>query len=205
MALPHWIQAFVALATIVVCERARRRVLHVVRYDTRLDAALRDGTDPANVAELAPGSVAGEVALAQLEAQDDGADLGLALDQARKALSHRLTSELRTLRVLGRVTAMVGGLVAVGYYLKLHTFPRGLDALVPGLLERRTADDATLAIALGLGTGLLTMVTRLALVPHAREAVQRTRTLCDRLERAADQAEGEGVPDPSPTEDPRGT
>ncbi|MEZ4252178.1 MAG: hypothetical protein R3B99_28525 [Polyangiales bacterium] len=202
MALPHWIQALVALATIVVCERARRRVFRVVRYDARLDTVLREGTDPARIAELAPGSVAGEIALAQVEAEDDGADLGLALDHARKALSHRLTSELRTLRVLGRVTAMVGGLVAVGYYLKLHTFPRGLDALVPGLLERRTAEDATLAIALGLGTGLVTMVTRLALVPHARDAVQRARTLCDRLERAADQAEGEGASQLSPSEDP---
>jgi hypothetical protein len=197
MGIAHVVQTLLALAVWILCERARRSVARVCAYDARLDAAVREPSQRAHVAELAPESSAGRLARAYVEAEEEGADVGLALDHAHRELVLVLSTPLRTLRVLGRVLAMSGGLVAVGFYLKLQLFPRDLDGLIPGVLERRAAQDATLAIALGLGAAFLTLVTRLALAPLARETLQRAKKLRDALERAAD-----GV-DPTVADDSR--
>lgn len=186
MGIAHAVQTLLALVVWILCERARREVARVCAYDARLDASVRDPSRRAQVAELAPESSAGRLARAFVEAEEEGADVGLALDHAHRELVLALSTPLRTLRVLGRLLAMSGGLVAVGFYLKLQLFPRDLDGLIPGVLERRAAEDATLAIALGLGAAFVTLVTRLALAPIARDALQRAKKLRDALERAAD-------------------
>lgn len=189
MGLPHVVQGLVALAVLLLCERARREVTQRCAYDGRLDEAARDPKHRAQIEELAPKSAAGVLARARREAEEEGADVGLALDHAHRSFVHGLTAPLRTLRVVGRVMAMSGGLVGVGYYLKLQLFPRSLEGLIPGVLEQRASEDATVAIALGLGAAFFTLVTRLALAPVAREAVARARKLRDALEREADRVE----------------
>ncbi len=187
----HLAQAAFAVVVLACSERARRRIQRLARFDARLDDKL--GADPALapvVAEQAAGSVAGQLAVAVVEAGAEGADVGLALDFAHRGIALTLTSELRTLRILGRVSATMGGLIAVGFYLRLHLFPRGLDGLIPGLLERRASEDATSAIALGLGTALLTLVARLALAPLGRETLARSRRLKQRLESDLDKLDG---------------
>lgn len=189
MGIAHAVQTLLAIAVWILCERARREVARVCAYDARLDAGVRDPSRRAHVAELAPESSAGRLARAVVEAEEEGAEVGLALDHAHRELVLALSTPLRMLRVLGRVLAMSGGLVAVGFYLKLQLFPRDLDGLIPGVLERRAAEDATLALALGLGAAFVTLVTRLALAPIARDTLQRSKKLRDALERAADGVE----------------
>lgn len=189
MGIAHAVQTLLAIAVWILCERARREVARVCAYDARLDAGVRDPSRRAHVAELAPESSAGRLARAVVEAEEEGADVGLALDHAHRELVLALSTPLRMLHVLGRVLAMSGGLVAVGFYLKLQLFPRDLDGLIPGVLERRAAEDATLALALGLGAAFVTLVTRLALAPIARDTLQRSKKLRDALERAADGVE----------------
>lgn len=205
LGLVHLAQATLIVVVLACCERARRRVQRLARFDERLDDTL--GADPTLapfVAEQAAGSVAGELAAAVVEAEDEGADVGLALDFAHRGITRRLTSELRTLRVLGRVSASAGGLVAVGFYLRIHLFPRGLDGLIPGLLERRASEEATYAIALGLGAALLTLVARLALAPVGRETLARSRRLKLRLESGLDKLAGVSLDSPQRDDEGKG-
>lgn len=187
--IAHLLQTVLAIGVIALAVRAHRRIAEIASLDARVDERLRTRPEAlaAPLAEHAPTSAQGRLAQAVLEAEEEGGDLGLTLDHAYRAISHDVASELRTLRVVGRLVAMTGAVIAAGFFLKLHLFPRGLEGLVAGALERRATDDATVAIAIGLGTAFVTLIARVALAPIARDTLSRAKKTRDALERRADQ------------------
>lgn len=199
----HVVQGLAFVLVVALAGRTCRRVLSAASVDARFAGALRKKLAAARRAraEAPAAETVGQVDRAALEAfagaapasgvaqllgealaaDAEGEDLGLAALQAYGELREALLSELRTLRVVGRMAVFVGVLFAVWFHLRLLIFPRGLEGLVAGALEAQATKHATLALVLALGTGFVAMVVRVSLVPVARETLDAASRLGDEL------------------------
>ena len=119
---------------------------------------------------------------AALEAQREGVDVGIALDEASADIRYEAGKGVRGLRVAASLGSASGLLGACWEFLWLTGGDHGLAGLVAGLPLQIATERALLAVGLGFAITILSLGARTQLVREATLQLARNRKLAEGLE-----------------------
>ncbi len=174
------IQGILALVAVLLSFAiARRLLVGMGRFDDRFGkawvGAIRDGDTFRQEAIARSGAMEGDLARAILDAEGEGADVGVALDRAYLTLRFELEKGLGGLRILASFGSM-SALVGVGIqFLWLTAGNHGLAGLVPGLPVQMATEAASIAAAAGFSVTLYCAGSKRILGGQARMLLARLR------------------------------
>lgn len=170
----------------LIALRVRAIFFHGAAHDRRYGEAVLASLDAGEIERVRSlgraGGWAAQITRAALDAQREGVDVGLALDEASADIRFEAGKGVRGIRVAASLGSASGLLGACWEFLWLTGGDHGLAGMVAGLPLKIATERALLAVCMGFGVTILCLGARTQLVREATLQLARIRKLAEGLE-----------------------